>query len=74
MATKSARAERRAALIKQGKCGTCGKRKLSKGHKECRTCLDYYAAWAKTKREVENERRERRNAQKRAWRAKQKQK
>ncbi len=45
-------AQRRAALLKRGLCGTCGQRPRAKNpaggtYKECRTCLDYFAAWAR---------------------------
>jgi hypothetical protein len=73
MSTKkrSARAIRRAELIRGGKCGTCGKRKLAAGHKECRTCLDYYTALAKKARAVQEVKRVKRNAQKAASRKRQ---
>lgn len=38
---------RRLRLIREGLCTACGKRKPREGRKECKTCADYYTAWAK---------------------------
>lgn len=43
---RSERAVIRTRRIKAGLCGTCGKRKLAKGRKECKSCLKYYATLA----------------------------
>ncbi len=47
MRKPSERAVARAKAIKKGLCGTCKHRKLAKGKKECRTCLNYYAKLAR---------------------------
>lgn len=41
--------QRRARLIREGKCTACGKRKPRKGRRECKQCADYYAKWAAKK-------------------------
>jgi tRNA(Ile2) C34 agmatinyltransferase TiaS len=45
-------AKLRKERLAAGLCGTCGKRKRSKGKdgqllKECRTCRNYYNTWAR---------------------------
>ena len=48
--------QRRARLIQAGKCTACGKRKPRKDRRECKTCADYYAGWAKDKARPKAER------------------
>lgn len=52
MGNKSKAATRRADSIAAGKCGTCHKRKLANGKKECKKCLKFYADWAKKQRKA----------------------
>jgi hypothetical protein len=39
--------QRRLRLIREGKCTACGKCAPRKGRRECKTCAEYYADWAK---------------------------
>jgi hypothetical protein len=41
--------QRRARLKREGLCTACGKRKPQKDRFECKTCADYYKAWAAKK-------------------------